>query len=436
MTRSPPIPPYVNRRVGQKHTFRIMPAGVPRRAPFRVCLAVGSVLFASCAPSRPVREPARPVGGQRIRVGLAVNTPTVSVGGQGRVVATSRGRPAMTLRSGERVTIEVEGRGLRARGEKFETLTFVSLSQERFVTVNETPYRGTIEVFPAGDGVTAVNELDMEDYLPGVVGAELGRRSSGERAAVEAQAIASRTYAVKNLGRFSADGFDLRAGVSDQAYGGVVVETELIRGAVRSTAGLILTYRGEPIHAFFHSTCGYATAAPDESFRSVRSQPYLRSVPDAKPGGYYCDISPQFRWRVEWDERTLRDILRRTLPQVLGIESQAVDRIESVGVRRTGPSGRATEVRVRVGRGDVPVFGPDLRAVFATPEGRPLGSTAVQLSERREGGRLRGVVAAGAGWGHGVGMCQWGAIGRARAGQSTRTILTTYYSGATIERWY
>jgi stage II sporulation protein D len=328
---------------------------------------------------------------------------------------------------------------LRVRGGaggRYEILTFVNLSEGNFVTLDGTPYRGTLEVFQSGDGVTAVNELGMEDYLPGVVGAELGRRSSNERAAVEAQAIASRTYALRNLGRFAADGFDITAGVSDQAYGGVAVETEIVRRAVQATAGLVLTYRGEPLHAFFHSTCGFATAAPDESFRSVRPQPYLRSVSDRKPGGYYCDVSPQFRWRVEWDRQSLVDILRRTLPQALGVESQSVDQIETVSVRRTGPSGRATEVRVRVGRGDIPVFGPDVRAVFATPEGRPLGSTAIQLSEQREGGRLTGLVAAGAGWGHGVGMCQWGAIGRARAGQNARTILTTYFSGATIERWY
>ncbi len=415
------------------------PRVVAVRTRLRVCVTVATGLLVACAPSQPVRGPARPAGPQRIRVGIAVRASNVSVGGQGRVVATTSGRTALTLRSGETVAIESEARGLRVRGNAggwFETLTFVNLSEGRFVTVDGTPYRGTIEVFQAGNGVTVVNELGMEDYLPGVVGAELGRRSSNDRAAVEAQAIASRTYALKNLGRFAADGFDLRAGVSDQAYRGVAAETDIVRRAVQSTAGQVLTYRGEPLHAFFHSTCGFATAAPDEAFRSVRPQPYLRSVSDRKPGGYYCDISPQFRWRVEWDRQTLLDILRRTLPRVLGVESQSVDQIETVGVRRTGPSGRATEVRLRVGRGDIPVFGPDLRAVFATPEGRPLGSTAIQLSERREGGRLTGLVAAGAGWGHGVGMCQWGAIGRARAGQDAHTILTTYYSGATIERWY
>jgi stage II sporulation protein D len=89
-----------------------------------------------------------------------------------------------------------------------------------------------------------------------------------------------------------------------------------------------------------------------------------------------------------------------------------------------------------VGRGEIPVYAPDIRQVFQTPEGRPLGSTAVQLHPEREGDRLVRLKAAGAGWGHGVGMCQWGAVGRARAGQDFRAIVAAYFPGTVIERWY
>jgi stage II sporulation protein D len=89
-----------------------------------------------------------------------------------------------------------------------------------------------------------------------------------------------------------------------------------------------------------------------------------------------------------------------------------------------------------VTRGEIPVFGPDIRAVFATPAGRSLGSTAFQIEVERRGGRVERITASGAGWGHGVGMCQWGAVGRARAGQDASTIVTTYFPGTTLERWY
>jgi stage II sporulation protein D len=217
----------------------------------------------------------------------------------------------------------------------------------------------------------------------------------------------------------------------------VDAETPEGNAAVRATAGLALTYRGQVISAFFHSTCGYATATPAEAFRGIDNAPYLRSVSDRRPGGgYYCDISPRFRWSVEWDAATLRDILRRTATSVLGVSAATVDDIRDVRVEHTGRSGRAAEIRIRVGRGEIPVYAPDIRQVFLTPEGRPLGSTAVQLHPEREGDTLVWLKAAGAGWGHGVGMCQWGAVGRARAGQDFREILAAYFPGTVIERWY
>ena len=305
------------------------------------------------------------------------------------------------------------------------------------MSVNGHSYRGTVDLFVQGGGITAVNRVLIEDYLAGVVSAEMGHRAASEAAALGAQAIVSRTYALKNRGRYASQGFDLTAGVADQAYGGVDAETPEGTAAVRATTGLVVTYGGQLILAFFHSTCGYATATPSEAFRGITNVPYLRSVSDRKPGGgYYCDISPRFRWRVEWDGTTLRDILRRTLPNVLGVAAEQVDRLRDVRVVHTGPSGRATEVRIAVGRGEIPIFGPDIRAVFQTPEGRPLGSTAVQLHPEYQADTLARLVAAGAGWGHGVGLCQWGAVGRARAGQSYDQILSAYFPGTKVERWY
>ena len=316
-------------------------------------------------------------------------------------------------------------------------LTFESQDKSRFLVVNGRAYRGSVEVLSNGATLTVVNVAATEAYLRGVVGAEMGRKQRNEIAALEAQAIASRTYALKNRGRFRVAGFDLRAGVQDQAYLGVERETALGVDAVRNTAGLVITYRGVLISAFFHSTCGYSTASPEEVFRTVRAVPYLRPVSDRRPStGYYCDISPRFRWTVEWDGNELRDMLRRTVPSVLGVDAKMVDEIHGVRVHGLGPSRRVTELRLEVGSGEIPVYGPDLRRVFLTPEERPLGSTAFEVTTERLAGGGTAARVLGAGWGHGVGMCQWGALGRARAGQSAREILSTYYPGTRIERRY
>ncbi|MBI2537215.1 MAG: SpoIID/LytB domain-containing protein [Gemmatimonadetes bacterium] len=398
--------------------------------------ALGAAVGA-CArpkPERPTRQP-------ELRVGLATGAPQVTVGGAGRLTAFAEGAAALQI-DNQPVTVSADGRAVVVGGStpgRYQRLLLVSPDPGGVVGVNGRRYRGTVELLAQGGGVSAVNRLGVEDYLLGVVSAEMGRRSSREAPALAAQAVVSRTYALRNRGRFASQGFDLEAGVTDQAYGGVDAETPEGSAAVRATTGLVLTSRGQLITAFFHSTCGYATATPGEAFRGVADLSYLRSVSDRRPGsggGYYCDISPRFRWTVEWDQVMLRDILRRNVSRVLGVSADIVDDIRDVRVAHRGRSGRATEVRIRVGQGEIPVYAPDIRTVFMAPDGRPLGSTAVQLHPERDGDRLVRLKVAGAGWGHGVGMCQWGAVGRARAGQDFRQIVAAYFPGTEVERWY
>jgi stage II sporulation protein D len=373
----------------------------------------------------------------QLRVGVVVDADVVRIRGQGAV--SVRGATQFELSADEEVRVTSADGGVRVEGRAGSSrrIAFASRVPSLFLLVNGRAYRGSVEVLSNGTTLTAVNIVSTEAYLRGVVGVEMGSRQRNELAALEAQAIASRTYALKNRGRFRAAGFDLRAGVQDQAYLGVERETELGSAAVRRTAGLVVTYRGDLISAFFHSTCGYSTASPAEAFRTVQAVPYLRPVSDRRPStGYYCDISPRFRWTVEWDGNELRDILRRTVPSVMGINAELIDDVHAVRVHGLGPSRRVTELRLEVGSGEIPVYGPDLRRVFLTPEQRPLGSTAIEVTydRRSEGGSSARI--SGAGWGHGVGMCQWGAIGRARAGQTAREIISTYYPGTRIERSY
>src|SRR6266545_6031243 len=183
---------------------------------------------------------------------------------------------------------------------------------------NARRYRGRIHVGAgrggAGGGLMLVNRLGIESYIAGVVGPEIGGRRPDELAAVLAQAVVSRTFALGNRGRYESLGFDAYADTRDQVYNGVAAETPQAWDAVRRTAGQVLRYRGAIIDAFFHSTCGFSTAGVEEAFATARTRPYLRPVSDDRGGGgghYYCDISPRFRWREEWDGSKLRAILSR-----------------------------------------------------------------------------------------------------------------------------
>lgn len=410
----------------------------------RIRWLIGAALvLAGCATAAPTAPPPGPVrtGGQPlIRIGLAVGTAdaTIDAGGRSRVLAD--GRAIFSLTTHDRIVVASGAGGVRIAGSNdgaWRSIRIVPHSENVTLLYNGTAYRGSLEVVANSGGVTVINHLGIEEYLHGVVVRELGPRPADEAAALESQAVVSRTYALKNLGRFGNLGFDLMGSVADQAYGGVSAESEPGRRAVDATRGQVLTYNGELVAAFFHSTCGPSTASPEESFRSVITAPYLRPVSDRDgDGDYYGEMSPHFAWTVEWDGETLLDILRQTVPTTLGVEASVVDVVHDVWVERRGPSGRAMEVRIRVGTGEIPVFAPDVRAVFQTPNGTPMRSTAVTFEAEHDGDRVSRLIAKGTGWGHGLGMCQWGAIGRARAGQDYRQIVTTYFPGTRLERWY
>jgi len=178
-------------------------------------------------------------------------------------------------------------------------------------------------------------------------------------------------------------------------------------------------------------------AGVDEAFKTAQRQDYLRPISDASGGGhYYCELSPRFRWREEWDGAKLRAILSRTLPAMMTPGGGGLQRIIDIEVTRTTPSGRVGELRIAFEHGDVRVPGPDVRAVLRPQADQILGSTSFALSVTKDGGQVTRLIAAGAGWGHGVGFCQWGAVGRARAGQDYRTIVTTYFPGTNVQRLY
>ena len=378
-----------------------------------------------------------------IRIGLGVGLSSVTLGGASAlVVSGTGGGQRAEVRAGTAVTATAGDGGLRITGALSwtpapgESLSFSPIDPEGFVTVGPRSYRGEVILFAGPTGVTAVNNLGLESYLAGVVSAEMGRRDSLEEQAVMAQAVVSRTYAVRNRGRWSALGFDLYATVSDQVYGGVAAETPLGWRAVNATAGLVVTWAGAPIDAFFFSTCGGRTARGTEVF-SGADRPYLISIDDTDSGGSaYCRISPRFDWRNEWSGEGLRDILRESIPATLGttIAPRAV--IRSVRIGERSPSGRVARLTLAIDGRELSVTGPAVRQVLRPARGELLRSSIFSLSETMSGGHLSRLVADGHGAGHGVGLCQWGAVGRSRSGQTFGEILAAYFPNTEVERLY
>jgi stage II sporulation protein D len=387
--------------------------------------------------------PEAPPAAPELRVGLAVGVPSVGVGGGAALVLTDpAGVRLAAIPAGETWRISAAGAGLAVRSlhggvsAPAERLVLAAATPGEPVRVDGRTYRGTVEVLPDPAGLTVVNQLGLEEYLQGVVSAEMGRRSLSEREALRAQAVVSRTYAMRNLRRWAARGFDLYGTVADQVYLGMAAETSEGTEAVASTRGRILTYGGTPIDAFFYSTCGGRTAEGTEVFRAA-NRAYLRSVPDVSEDGLaYCSISPRYRWRQEWSGDALRATLQRTLPGTTGTPAARVGEISDVRViYRTG-SGRVGQLGIGLRDAEVRVDGPAVRGVLRTPAGDMLRSNAFELAVTGAGHRVTRLVADGGGAGHGVGLCQWGAVGRSRAGHDFQRILSAYYPGTGLDRVY
>lgn len=369
-----------------------------------------------------------------VRIGIVVDAPSIRLEGDGELTLTDDGGRVVGRGAGP-WTVTRLGNGLEARSATALAAVeggLVARPDGGRIRVDGTAYHGAIFLRLA-DGVTAVNLLDLETYLRGVVPMEIGvGRPAEELEAVKAQAVAARTYAVRQLGRRDDLGFDYYGSVLDQAYGGADAEDAAATRAVEETRGMILTYDGAPIEAYYHSTCGGRTAAVEEVW-SGDARPYLRSVSDRRPaGGWYCEASSRFRWSEEWDEPALLGALTRGLE---GRTGTAVTAVQSLEIAGRGPSGRAAELVIRTDAGVVRVRGDSIRRVLRPEPDRMLNSTAIELTTRGSD-RVVGVTVEGSGWGHGIGMCQTGALGRARDGQSYRDILSTYYPGTRLVRLY
>jgi stage II sporulation protein D len=322
------------------------------------------------------------------------------------------------------------------RSPSLEVAGFDPSTDGTSLRLEDRPYRGRIFVIRDRTGLTVINQVGLENYLAGVVSGEMGRRDSSEGEALAAQAVVSRTYAIRNLGKRRSDGFDLYATVVDQVYGGVQAETPLGWRAVRETSGNILTFAGAPIDAFFFSTCGGRTADGTEVFAAAE-RPYLRSIRDVDAMGQaYCRVSPRFRWHEEWTAERLRGILQRSLPAAAVSAPPRIDDIQSVRIVDRTASDRVAHILIATAGNQIPVAGPAIRLVLRPSADQVLRSNAFVLSETRSGGRLTALIADGAGSGHGVGFCQWGAVGRARAGQDYHQILAAYFGAADVRQLY
>ncbi len=372
----------------------------------------------------------------------------------------SLGRTLLEVRPGDRVLLRGDGSGfiaellqgdgrdrqlsLAARELWVEAEANGGLSS--LVMLRQHRYRGRLQVRASGEALQAINHVDLESYLTSVVGSEMP--ASWPLAALRAQAVAARTYALTQ--RRPSSAFDLQASVASQMYKGVEAETDSTREAVASTRAQVLMHGNGLINAVFHSSSGGMTENSGELWS--RQLPYLVSVPD------FDENSPMRQWEKRFDPGQLR----QSFPETGGVNSIDVLLASSSGrirqARVNGPSGSlvltGTDLRKRLGlrstmvRFQFQLPGP-VTPTAGPPPPPPLEASVVDSASGSGGppaplgdtpprsrpsslGAAPILVALGHGFGHGVGMSQWGAYGMAQRGQDYAQILSHYYRGAEL----
>lgn len=359
----------------------------------RILLAVRFILVITA----PFVFPFAPLSAETIRVAIAGHQKSVTIRSSGGLEFGQRSRAAIIKK--KTFTSAAVGRlpvRIRSRSDS--------------ITVNGTEFRGLIELRNISNrSILVINEVDLEEYLMGVVAAEIPPKWEFE--ALKAQAVASRTYALHKKKTSEGQPYHLSATKLSQIYGGKRSEHDNAIKAVQETAGLILTYQGEVIPTYYHSSCGGHTEDARELWGV--DAPYLRGVD--------CDcqeISPYGAWQ--------RNLKMTAVNRVLMKAGYRVGTISDISLGLITPAGRVRELIFRHSGGVTRVPGETFRAAIGYDV---VPSIFLDVSVSRDE-----LVLFGRGRGHGIGLCQWGAKEMARRGHDFRSILQYYYPGTRMIR--
>jgi stage II sporulation protein D len=306
-------------------------------------------------------------------------------------------------------TVAAFSGGITLAGKTFKTdkLLIKSWNPDT-VIINGRAFRGDVSLIRDNKGnLTAVNKINLEDYIRGILYNEASHYWPIE--ALKAQAIVSRTYAVYQMQENRVRDFDLTSDTYSQVYGGSASERFRTDKAVEETKGLILVYQGKVIPAYFHATCAGHTE--DASLVWKTDLPPLKGVVCD-----FCKESPHYNWHYVIFIGELRELLKNA-----GYDLGMIKDIQVLG---NDNSGRVTDLNIVSERNELKIASKDLRSIVG-----PNLLRSTRFSVRIEG---EDAIFEGTGWGHGVGLCQWGAYFVSKQGWDAKRILQYYYPGTDV----
>ena len=325
-------------------------------------------------------------------------------------------------------------------------------------TLRWSAYRGKMQFKLRAEGVEGINQLPADSYLAGVIPSEVPFTFPPE--ALRAMAVVARTYAISHLGRHAGDDYDVCSEVHCQVYRGLSQENPSTTRAVLDTQGEFLHFKDKPADTTFHACCGGHGVDVKDTWAESAALPYLAGTFDQLPGSAqadltqeaafrtwldarnpaYCTPAGRFRWEesIPWNQLEAKlklsvpVLIRPTEPEGSPV---GLDKLNGIEVVRRDRSGRVAELRLLATPQDLTLGGDKVR--WLTSAGKigagGLNSSLFYVDVQGQGDQ-RVLRIRGGGWGHGVGLCQEGAAGRAKKGQTYRQILAHYYPGTVLKQ--
>ncbi len=346
-----------------------------------------------------------PANAVEVRVAVRNSVQQVQIGSSSTgVIRNGRGQAVMQLPELQPITVDAERGQLELTDGREDfgssSVFWLEPSGNGVVWIGDRWYRGKVKLVPSENGLTAVNYVDIDDYLYSVVGSEMP--TSWPQEALRSQAVAARSYALYHHRKASGKTFDLNSTQSSQVYKGLSGEAASTQSAVDATHGKVLTHAGRVIEAVFHSSSGGHTENSEHVWSTA--VPYLKGVPD------FDQNAPVYSWRAQF---SLEEV-----GELIGYPGT----IKSVEVLSRTPQGRANRMTIIGDEGTLTITGNTFRQKLG------LRSTKFDLAVSPTS-----ISVAGNGFGHGIGMSQWGARGMAERGKGHDEILTHFYNGTRMD---
>lgn len=285
----------------------------------------------------------------------------------------------------------------------------IAVPEGSLVYLDGRSFRGTVDIIRKDNmKLMAINRVTLEDYLCGVLYNEISHRWPIE--AIKSQAIAARTFALYQTRQNKLQDYDLTNDIYSQVYSGATSERWSTTRAVKLTMGKVLTYKGDIFPTYYHATCGGKTEDAANLW-NMDIEPLKGSVCG------FCKESPHYKWT--------KNIPLSEIGKKLSENGYKIEKIRAVEVLSRNNSGRIDKLEIKDDSGVSCILtGKDFRRMMGPNDVRSINFEPAIDNDK--------LMLSGIGWGHGVGMCQWGANGMSEHGKNVEEILKIYYPGAEI----